>query len=94
MAFSINHYFDNKVSSISFEAEGGPCTSGVMSPGEYTFDTSKHELMKVVEGELVVRLPGSEQWQSFPAGTSFTVEANVSFDVKVHVATAYLCFYS
>ncbi|WP_421133929.1 pyrimidine/purine nucleoside phosphorylase [Alteromonas sp. A079] len=94
MAFSVNHYFDNKVTSISFEAEAGPCTSGVMAPGEYTFDTSKHELMKVVEGELVVRLPGSEQWQSFPAGTSFTVDANVSFDVKVNVASAYLCFYS
>lgn len=94
MSFSVNHYFDNKVTSIAFESANGPVTSGVMSPGEYTFDTSKHEVMKVVEGELTVRLPGSDEWQSFPTGTEFNVDANVSFDVKVATATAYLCFYS
>lgn len=94
MTFSVNHYFDNKVTSISFESASGPCTSGVMSPGEYTFDTTKKELMKVVEGELTVKLPGSESWESFPAGTEFNVDANVSFDVKVSSASAYLCFYS
>jgi uncharacterized protein YaiE (UPF0345 family) len=94
MSFSVNHYFDNKVTSIAFESASGPVTSGVMSPGEYTFDTSKRELMKVVEGELTVRLPGSDEWQSFPAGSEFNVDANVSFDVKVASASAYLCFYS
>ncbi|NDV91819.1 DUF1255 family protein [Alteromonas sp. 345S023] len=94
MSFSVNHYFDNKVTSIAFESANGPVTSGVMSPGEYTFDTSKRELMKVVEGELTVRLPGNDEWQSFPAGSEFNVDANVSFDVKVASATAYLCFYS
>ena len=94
MTFAVNHYFDNKVTSISFESASGPRTSGVMSPGEYTFDTTKKELMKVVEGELTVKLPGSESWESFPAGTEFNVDANVSFDVKVSSASAYLCFYS
>ncbi len=94
MSFSVNHYFDNKVTSIAFESAQGPCTSGVMSPGEYTFGTTQHELMKVVEGELVVKLPNSDEWTSYPADTEFEVEANVSFDVKVSVATAYLCFYS
>lgn len=94
MSFSVNHYFDNKVTSIAFDSANGPCTSGVMSVGEYTFDTSKKELMKVVEGELTVKLPGSDEWQSFPTGTEFNVEANVSFDVKVSSPTAYLCFYS
>jgi len=65
-----------------------------MSPGEYTFSTSQKELMKVVEGELVVKLPGSEEWQAFVTGTSFNVPANESFDVKVSTPTAYLCFYS
>jgi uncharacterized protein YaiE (UPF0345 family) len=49
MSFKVNHYFDNKVSSIGFESANGPCTSGVMSPGEYTFSTSQKELMKVVK---------------------------------------------
>ncbi|GEA06072.1 UPF0345 protein [Alteromonas sp. KUL42] len=94
MAFKVNHYFDNQVSSIAFESANGPCTSGVMAAGEYTFSTSQKELMKVVEGELTVKLPGSDKWQAFPAGTSFNVPADASFDVKVSVATAYLCFYS
>ena len=91
---SVNQYFDGKVMSIAFEGADGPVTSGVMAPGEYTFGTSQNELMKVTCGELVVRLPGSKDWQSFPAGTEFTVAADQSFDLKVAKATAYLCFYS
>ncbi|KAA0876383.1 pyrimidine/purine nucleoside phosphorylase [Nitrincola tapanii] len=91
---SVNQYFDGKVMSIGFSDASGPVTSGVMAPGEYTFGTSQKELMKVTCGELVVKLPGSDTWQSFPAGTEFTVEANQSFDLQVAVPTAYLCFYS
>jgi len=65
-----------------------------MAVGEYTFSTSQKELMKVVEGELVVKLPDSDEWQSFATGTSFNVPADASFDVKVFTPTAYLCFYS
>ena len=65
-----------------------------MLPGEYVFSTSKDELMKVVEGELIVKLPGSDAFQSYKTGTEFNVAANQSFDVKVEVTTAYLCFYS
>ena len=94
MAFEVNSYFDDKVKSIAFESANGPCTSGVMSAGEYTFNTSKHEVMKVMEGEMSVKLPGSETWQQYPAGSQFTVDANLSFDVKISTPTAYLCFSS
>lgn len=94
MSLSVNSYFDDNVKSIAFESQHGPCTSGVMQPGEYVFDTSKDELMKVVEGELIVKLPGSNEWRSFKTGTEFNVAANQSFDVKTEVTTAYLCFYS
>ncbi|MBU2979937.1 pyrimidine/purine nucleoside phosphorylase [Alteromonas sp. C1M14] len=94
MSFSVNSYFDDKVKSIAFDSANGPCTSGVMLPGEYQFGTTQHELMKVVEGELVVKLPEEDEWKSFKTGTSFTVDANKSFDVKVSTTTAYLCFYS
>jgi len=50
--------------------------------------------MKVVEGELVVKLPGAEEFMSFKTGSEFNVAANQSFDVKVSTTTAYLCFYS
>ncbi len=94
MSFTVNSYFDDKVRSIAFESASGPCTSGVMAPGEYTFNTSQHEIMKVMEGEMTVKLPGSSDWQSFKTGTEFTIDANLSFDVKIETPTAYLCFYS
>lgn len=94
MTLNVNSYFDDHVKSIAFESQHGPCTSGVMVPGTYVFNTSKDELMKVVEGELIVKLPGSADFQSFKTGTEFNVAANQSFDVKVNVTTAYLCFYS
>ncbi|NVK54998.1 MAG: pyrimidine/purine nucleoside phosphorylase [Alteromonadaceae bacterium] len=94
MSLSVNSYFDDKVKSIAFESANGPVTSGVMLPGEYVFDTSKDEVMKVVEGELIVKLPGAAEYVSFKTGTEFNVAANQSFDVKVTSTTAYLCFYS
>ncbi len=91
---NVNEYFDGNVKSIAFSGAEGNVTSGVMAAGNYTFGTSQHEVMKVVYGELVVRLPGSDDWQAFPAGTQFEVDANQSFDLKVAAPTAYLCFYS
>lgn len=91
---STNRYFDGNVVSIAFDTPQGPATSGVMLPGEYTFDTRQHERMVVTAGELVVRLPGSDTWTAFPAGTEFNVAAGTAFDLKVATPTAYLCYYS
>ena len=91
--FKTNSYFDGKVASIAFQGEGLPATVGVMDVGEYTFDTSTKETMTVVSGELTVRLPGSEVWNSYGAGDSFVVAAGASFSLKVAQQTAYLCTY-
>lgn len=91
---TVNEYFDGAVKSVGFENAEGKVTSGVMAAGEYEFGTSEDELMKVVSGELVVKLPGSDEWLSFPSGTEFNVAANQSFQLKVTQPTAYLCFYS
>ncbi|RRJ82790.1 pyrimidine/purine nucleoside phosphorylase [Aestuariirhabdus litorea] len=91
--FKTNQYFDGKVISIAFEGESLPATVGVMAPGEYEFGTSQKETMTVVSGELTVKLPGSEAWDSYPSGRSFVVEANQSFQLKVARDTAYLCTY-
>ena len=90
---SVNNYFDDKVTSIAFQSADSPATVGVMSIGEYEFGTSEFETMSVVSGALTVKLPDSDNWQTFKAGEQFTVEANKKFQVKVEVETAYLCVY-
>jgi len=92
--FKTNQYFDGSVVSIAFQKETLPATVGVMAPGEYEFGTSQHETMTVVSGALVVLLPGATEWQTFEAGQVFEIAANLTFNLKVTVDTAYLCTYS
>lgn len=92
--FQVNAYFDGNVTSIAFKGETLPATVGVMAPGAYEFSTSQHETMSVVSGALTVKLPGSDDWQTFASGTSFEVPANASFNLKVETDTAYLCTYA
>lgn len=89
----INEYFGGKVKSIGFEDDHGPVTSGVMEAGEYTFSTSSKELMIVVTGALTIKRPADTDWMTFPAGESFHVPSDVSFEVKVASSTAYICRY-
>ncbi|QEF96665.1 hypothetical protein Mal15_06930 [Stieleria maiorica] len=89
----VNEYFDGKVKSIAFENGEGRATAGVMAVGDYEFSTSEPELMKVVSGELKVKLPGADDFASYPTGTEFRVAAGESFQLQVKQATAYLCFY-
>ena len=90
---SVNQYFDNKVTSIAFQTATLPATVGVMETGEYEFGTSQFETMTVVSGALTVKLPGSDTFETYEAGQSFTIDANQKFQVKVGVETAYLCTY-
>ena len=89
----VNEYFDGKVKSIGFDTATLPATIGVMSTGEYTFGTDCKEIMTVVSGELVVRLPEQTEWKTFIDGQTFEIEANTQFDLKVTTETAYLCKY-
>lgn len=91
--FKVNEYFDGKVASIGFQTATLPATVGVMAAGEFEFGTSQKETMTVVSGALTVKLPGSDNWQTFDAGEHFIVEANEKFQLQVAVATAYLCTY-
>ena len=88
-----NEYFDGKVKSIGFKTATLPATVGVMEMGEYEFGTSQKETMTVVSGALTVMLPDASDWQTFNQGDSFIVEANEKFQLKVDIATAYLCTY-
>jgi purine/pyrimidine-nucleoside phosphorylase len=87
-----NVYFEGKVTSrtIAF-ADGTKKTLGIMLPGEYRFNTEEKELMEIISGDLLVQLPGSEEWQAFHSGTSFEVPAKSAFNLKVSTLTDYCC---
>ena len=89
----VNEYFNGSVKSLGYQTAEGPATVGVMAKGDYEFGTSTKEIMTVVTGKLVVKLPGSADWKTFSAGDSFTVEKNQKFQLKVEVDSSYLCLY-
>lgn len=91
--FKTNEYFDGQVASIGFQTETLPATVGVMAPGEYEFSTNDKETMTVVSGALTVKLPGSDEWNTYAPGNSFIVPAGEAFQLIVAVDTAYLCTY-
>ena len=91
--FKTNTYFNGNVQSIAFQTPEGPATVGVMAPGDYEFGTGSLEIMQVISGQLVVKLPGVSDWAAFGPGETFTVQAGQTFQLKVAVDTAYLCLY-
>ena len=92
--FAINKYFNEKVVSIGFQGRELPSTVGIISPGEYQFDTTKHETMTVISGEMLVKLPNSDDWHSYKESQHFEIPAGSVFSVKVTMDTAYLCTYA
>jgi uncharacterized protein YaiE (UPF0345 family) len=87
----VNEYFEGQVKSISFDGEKYKSTVGVMAAGEYEFGTAKPEIMTVISGELIVKLPNTTEWKSYTAGTKFDVVGDSKFQLKVPKDTAYLC---
>lgn len=90
---TVNEYFQGNVKSIGLTVDDGRATLGVMAPGDYEFGTSTMEVMRVVAGRLVVKLPGQTDWKEFGPDSEFRVDANLKFQLKVPVDTAYLCLY-
>ncbi|KAG1694819.1 Pyrimidine/purine nucleoside phosphorylase [Nymphon striatum] len=90
---NVNEYFEGKVKSIAYQTETLPASVGVMSVGDYVFNTADKETMTVITGSLEITFNGETESQTFGAGESFDVAANSSFDVKVKEETAYLCTY-
>ena len=88
---SVNEYFNGAVKSMGYQSAEGKSTIGIIEEGEYEFGTSMHETMNIIEGELIVHLPGSAEWQSFQKGDSFEVPANTTFKVRSSQQTSYLC---
>lgn len=89
-----NIYFDGKVTSrtILFN-DGTKKTLGIMMPGDYSFDTSKAEIMEILSGNLDVKLPNETEFKNIKGGEEFFVPANSIFDLKVNEITDYCCSY-
>jgi len=87
-----NVYFDGNVTSRTVRFDDGTMkTLGFMLPGEYSFTTSDAEIMEIQSGELLVQLPGSDDWQPVAGGERFDVPANAAFTVRIKTPTDYIC---
>ncbi|GHV49702.1 UPF0345 protein [Synergistales bacterium] len=89
-----NIYYDGKVLSYAFfTQDGNRKTAGVIFPGEYEFGTGDAEIMDVTSGALTVILPGSDKWETFAVGKSFSIPANNKFKCKTSEISEYVCSY-
>ena len=88
-----NVYFEGRIVSHTFYAEGVRRTIGFIYPGEYELGTADAEIMDMVSGEADVMLPGSDSWVSKPAGESFNVSADSKFKMRTSGIAEYVCTY-
>lgn len=79
-----NVYFDGKVVSHSLtRADGQKVTLGLIHAGDFHFGTEAAERMEITAGQCTVILDGSEEANSYQAGTFFEVPANSGFSIVV-----------
>lgn len=89
-----NVYFDGKcVSHTLLLPDGSKKTVGVILPASLTFNTGAPERMEIVSGRCRVKLAGASDWQSYGAGTEFSVPGNSSFDIEALEAVDYVCHF-
>jgi uncharacterized protein YaiE (UPF0345 family) len=93
MVITVNEYLEGKVKSLGFERDGVRFTAGVLSAGEYAFDTEKEEHITVTVGGFQIRPPGSD-WRGVKTGDTVVIPANSTFDLKVGKPAAYVCMYT
>ncbi|EKO15552.1 pyrimidine/purine nucleoside phosphorylase [Leptospira kirschneri] len=89
-----NVYYDGKATSrsILFQ-DGSKKTLGILMPGQYDFGTDEKEIMEILDGELLVKLPGQEVWKEIKGGQSFEVPAKSRFQMDVKKISDYCCSY-
>ena len=91
----INHnkYFNDTVQSLAYTNSQGKFSVGVMTKGEYTFNTEAAEKMTLVQGHWTIKLDGKVAYEGSESGSSVDIPANSSFDLIIAEDTAYLCEY-
>jgi uncharacterized protein YaiE (UPF0345 family) len=89
-----NVYFDGLCVSHAFTLPDGTRKSaGVIFPATLTFGTAAPETMEIQAGRCRVRLAGSDNWQEYAAGESFSVPGDSKFDIEVTELLDYVCHY-
>jgi uncharacterized protein YaiE (UPF0345 family) len=88
----LNEYIEGKVKSLSFEINGVEYTTGVMVPGEYSFNTKKEEHITVTVGEFEIRRHGTD-WKRMRSGETIVIPASSTFDLKISKAASYVGMY-
>lgn len=92
-----NVYFGGKcVSHTIFLENGERKTLGLIFPtnGEILkFDTSAPEVMEINAGSCKVRLPNETEFKTYSAGESFSVPANIIFEIEIVDLLDYTCHY-
>lgn len=94
VAKKANVYFDGKcVSHTVYQPDGSRKSVGVIFPSTLTFNTSEPERMEIIAGACRIKLPGERDWRVCRAGDSFSVSANVSFDIEPLETLHYVCHF-
>ena len=89
-----NLYFDGKcVSHTVLFPDGTKKTCGVIFPSTLTFNTGAPEEMEINGGVCKVKLAGSDAWQTYAAGQSFSVPGNSAFDIETVETLDYVCHF-
>ena len=89
-----NIYFEGKVISRNiFLRDGSKKTLGIMSVGEYEFNTTSRELMEILSGKLKLKLKNENEWKLITNGMEFYIPKNSSFKLEVLELVNYTCSY-
>ena len=89
-----NLYFDGKcVSHTVLFPDGTKKTCGVIFPSSLTFNTGAPEDVEINSGVCKIKLAGSNDWQTYAAGQTFSVPGNSSFEIETIEILDYVCHF-
>ncbi len=87
-----NVFFDGKcVSHSVLFADGTRKTVGVILPSTLTFNVGVPEVMEITDGTCRVKLGHETEFETYSAGSQFSVPANGSFIIEANEVVNYVC---
>lgn len=87
-----NVFFDGKcVSHSVLFADGTRKTVGVILPSTLIFNVGAPEVMEITSGTCRVKLGDAPEFETFAAGSQFSVPANGRFVIEACEVVDYVC---
>jgi len=87
-----NVYFDGKcVSHSVLFADGTRKTIGVILPSTLTFNVGAPEVMEITSGTCRVKIGDATKFDTYQAGSQFSVPANGRFVIEADEVVNYVC---